>query len=65
LCNEKSDTKIREVRLDLVPYLAVVGAKESESNTLALRSRKEGELGVIAVETVIEKLMEVIRMEAL
>ncbi|MDR1483711.1 MAG: threonine--tRNA ligase, partial [Planctomycetaceae bacterium] len=61
LRNEKIGAKIREARLDLVPYLAVVGAKESESNTLALRSRKEGELGTIDVEKVIEKLVEEIR----
>jgi threonyl-tRNA synthetase len=58
---KKIGANIREATLDLVPYLAVVGAKESESNTLALRSRKEGKLGVIAVETVIEKLLEEIK----
>ncbi|MDR2641604.1 MAG: hypothetical protein LBC74_02295 [Planctomycetaceae bacterium] len=58
---QKLDAKIRETRLDLVPYLAVVGAKEAESNTVALRSRKDGELGVIAVEAVMEKLLEEIR----
>ena len=36
---------IRNGRLDLVPYLAVVGAKEAENGSVALRSRKEGELG--------------------
>ncbi|MDR3199541.1 MAG: threonine--tRNA ligase [Planctomycetaceae bacterium] len=65
LRNEKIGAKIREGRLDLIPYLAVVGAKESESNTLALRSRKEGELGEIVVETVIEKLLEEIKTRKL
>jgi threonyl-tRNA synthetase len=65
LRNEKIGAKIREGRLDLVPYLAVVGAKESESNTLALRSRKDGELGEITVETVIEKLLEEIKTRKL
>ncbi|MDR2641607.1 MAG: hypothetical protein LBC74_02310 [Planctomycetaceae bacterium] len=63
--NEKIGAKIREARLDLVPYLAVVGAKEAESNTVALRSRKDGELGVIAVETVMEKLLEEVREKKL
>jgi threonyl-tRNA synthetase len=65
LRNEKIGAKIREARLDLVPYLAVVGAKELESNTIALRSRKEGELGEIAIETVVEKLTEEIKMRQL
>jgi threonyl-tRNA synthetase len=62
---KKIGAKIREARLDLVPYLAVVGAKELESNTVALRSRKEGELGTIDVETVIEKLIEEIKTRVL
>jgi threonyl-tRNA synthetase len=66
LRNEKKNgAKIREARLDLVPHLAVVGAKELESNTLALRSRKDGELGTIEVEKVIEKLLEEIKIRQL
>jgi threonyl-tRNA synthetase len=63
LRNKKIGAKIREARLDLVPYLAVVGAKESESNSLAIRSRKDGELGEINVDAVIEKLTEEIKMK--
>jgi len=36
--------------------LCVVGAKEEENGTVALRSRKEGELGEVSVESLIEKL---------
>ena len=56
---------IREGRLDLVPYLAVVGAKEEENNSVALRSRKEGELGEVNIDTVVEKLREEVRTRAL
>jgi len=62
---EKIGAKIREGRLDLVPYLAVVGAKEAENGSVALRSRKEGELGEINVDTVVEKLKEEVRIRAL
>ena len=55
--SEKIGAKIREGRLDLVPYLAVVGAKEAENGSVALRSRKEGELGEVNVDAVVEKLM--------
>jgi threonyl-tRNA synthetase len=65
LRNEKIGAKIREGRLALVPYLAVVGAKEEESNTVALRSRKDGELGEINVGEVVEKLIEEIRTRTL
>ena len=63
--SEKIGAKIREERLDLVPYLAVVGAKEAENNSVALRSRKEGELGEVNVDAVVEKLREEVRMRAL
>jgi threonyl-tRNA synthetase len=56
LRGEKIGSKIRDGRHDLVPYLAVVGGKEAENNTLALRSRKDGELGEVNVATVVEKL---------
>ncbi|MDR2762275.1 MAG: threonine--tRNA ligase, partial [Planctomycetaceae bacterium] len=65
LRNEKIGSKVREARLDLVPYIAVVGAKESESNTVALRNRKDGEIGEIEVGKVIEKLKEEIKMKSL
>jgi threonyl-tRNA synthetase len=65
LRNEKIGAKIREGRLDLIPYLAVVGAKEEEANTLTLRSRKDGELGSIKVDDVVEKLAEEIKARTL
>jgi len=63
--SEKIGAKIREGRLDLVPYLAVVGAKEEENNTVALRSRKEGELGEVNVDAVVEKLAGEVRTRTL
>ena len=62
---EKIGSKIRDGRLDLVPYLAVVGAKASENNSVALRSRKEGELGEVSVDTVVEKLLEEVKKRVL
>ena len=44
---EKIGYKIRDARLERVPYICVVGEKEAESNTLSVRSRKNGEEGSI------------------
>jgi threonyl-tRNA synthetase len=44
---EKIGYKIREARLERIPYICVVGEKEAESNTLSVRSRKNGEEGSI------------------
>ncbi|MDR2762271.1 MAG: hypothetical protein LBB88_06670 [Planctomycetaceae bacterium] len=54
-----------KARLDLVPYIAVVGAKESESNTVALRNRKDGEIGEIDVTKVLEMMIEEIKTRRL
>ena len=32
-----------------IPVLAVIGAKEAEQNAVSLRSRRDGDLGVMAV----------------
>jgi len=62
---EKIGAKIRNGRLDLVPYLCVVGAKEEENGSVALRCRKEGELGEVAVDELIRKLDEEVRTRVL
>jgi threonyl-tRNA synthetase len=63
--SEKIRVKVREARLDLVPYIAVVGAKESESNTVALINRKDDEQGEIEVGKVLEMVIEEIKMRKL
>ena len=38
--NEKMGYKIREAQMRKIPYMLVVGQKEQDSNTVAVRSRK-------------------------
>ena len=47
---EKIGYKIREARLERTPYILVVGEQEAENNTVAVRSRKNGDEGSIALE---------------
>ena len=56
--NEKIGYKIREAQLEKVPYMIVVGDKESEHNAVAVRSRKDGDLGAMSFEDFIRKLAE-------
>ena len=42
--NEKIGYKIREAQLEKVPYMLVLGAKEVESNTVSVRSRKSADI---------------------
>ncbi len=55
--NDKLGAKIRNARLQRVPYIAVVGQKEAQAQSLGVRSRDAGELGAIAVDAFIEKLV--------
>lgn len=56
--NEKIGYKIREARNQKIPYMLVVGDKEVEEGTVAVRSRKEGELGAIPVDEFVAKLKD-------
>jgi len=56
LRNEKIGFKIREHTLHKVPYLLVVGDKEVETNTVAVRTRSGEDLGTMSVEAFIEVL---------
>jgi len=58
LRNEKINLKIREHTLQKVPYLLVVGKRESEQNTVSVRTRKGEDLGVISIEQLIEKFLQ-------
>lgn len=48
--NEKIGYKIREAQLEKVPYMLVLGDKECESGTIAVRSRKNGDMGTEALD---------------
>lgn len=54
--NEKIGYKIREAQMDKVPYTLVVGDKEVESRSVAVRKRGQGDIGTQSVEEFISNL---------
>ncbi len=56
--SEKIGYKIREAQLEKIPYMFIVGDKEQEDGNVSVRSRKEGDLGVMAKSDIIAKLVE-------
>ena len=57
--NEKIGYKIREARLQKVPYMLVIGDSEVESGTVAVRQRGEnGDLGAMPTEDFIARAVE-------
>lgn len=62
--NEKIGYKIREAQLEKIPYMLVIGDKEMENGQVAVRSRKEGDLGAMDVNAFMQKLMTEIETKA-
>ncbi|WP_417533655.1 threonine--tRNA ligase [Marinobacterium stanieri] len=58
LRNEKIGFKIRERTLQKVPYLLVVGDKEVESGTVAVRTRSGEDLGTMSVDALVDLLVQ-------
>ena len=58
LRNEKIGYKIREAQLQKTPYMLVVGDKEAETGTVSVRSRKDGDIGAMAVAEFAAKAVE-------
>ena len=56
LRNEKIGFKIREHTIKRVPYLLVVGDKELETNTVAVRTRSGEDLGVMSIDDLTNRL---------
>ena len=57
LRNEKITYKIREHSLQKVPYILVVGDKERDANSVAVRARGNQDLGVMSVSAFVEHIL--------
>jgi len=56
--SESMGAKIKDARLLRIPFMAVVGEKEMESGTFAVRSRREDQLGQMSLESFLKKLQD-------
>jgi threonyl-tRNA synthetase len=55
---EKIGAKIRDAQMQKVPYMLVMGGREVEQGTVAVRSRTAGDLGAMKLEAVVSRLTE-------
>ena len=62
--NEKIGYKIREAQLEKVPYMLITGDKEEESGQVAVRSRRDGDLGPMPLNDFIARIAEEVRARA-
>lgn len=63
--SEKIGYKIREARMDRLPYMLVVGAQEEADGTVSVRSRFAGDEGVKTLSEFISQICEEIRTKAI
>ena len=60
--SEKMGLKIREAETQKIPYMLVIGDKEMENQSLSLRKRKEGNIGVMRIQEMIEQFINEITL---
>jgi threonyl-tRNA synthetase len=54
--SEKVNGKIRDAQLQKVPYMLVIGGREAEAGKVAVRHRKRGDLGPVALEDFVKTI---------
>jgi threonyl-tRNA synthetase len=64
LRNEKITYKIREHSVQKLPYILVVGDKERDANTVAVRARGNIDLGVMSIDALVERLQQDVAAKA-
>ena len=63
--NESINKKIRDAQVSKTPYMLIVGDKEKENNTVAVRKRGAGDLGAIALDEFVKNILVDISTKAL
>jgi threonyl-tRNA synthetase len=62
---EKIGYKIREAQLEKIPYMLVVGDKEQQAGTVAVRERSQGDQGAMPLAQLVVKLENEVREKRL
>lgn len=59
--SEKIGYKIREAQLQKIPYMLIVGEKEVEASTVAVRQRTEGDMGSKSVDEIANEILSKVK----
>lgn len=55
---EKMGYKIRQAQLEKIPYMIIAGDNEAESQTVSVRSRRDGDLGSMSSDALLGRLLD-------
>ena len=58
LRNEKIGYKIREARLEKVPYMLIIGDREADTGTVAVRHREDGDRGTVSLDEFVAQVRD-------
>jgi len=59
--NEKLSRKIRDSETKKIPYMFIIGSKETESEKVSVRNHKEGDIGSFKIEDILLKIKKEIK----
>jgi threonyl-tRNA synthetase len=65
LRSDKIGAKIRDAQLQKVPFMLVLGDREMEQGTVAVRERSKGDIGVMSLEEFSRKARRLVESRAL
>ncbi len=64
LSSETLNKKIRNAEIAKVPYCLVCGGREASAETVSVRSKKNGDLGVMKIDDFVAKVVEEVEKKA-
>ena len=56
--DDKIGAKIRQARLQRIPYMLIIGERERDNRTVSVRSREEGDIGAMPLDSFIDKIRD-------
>ncbi len=63
--NEKMNAKIRELTMQKIPFVLVVGDKESASDSVSVRTRGKGDEGSVVVDTFLKRAAALVKVHSM
>jgi threonyl-tRNA synthetase len=58
--NEKMNAKIRDLTMQKIPYVLVMGDKEESSEAVSVRTRGKGDQGSMPLEQFVAQVLETV-----
>ncbi len=61
--DDKIGAKIRQARLQRVPYMLIIGERERDNRNVSVRSREDGDIGAMTLDSFTEKIRDEIDID--